>query len=289
MKTRYRVDYVLFIVAMLSIGSASILVRLSNASAIACAFWRLFFSVPIIFLIAVINSVKLFHSYIFLSLKYAILSGVALALHFVMWMDSLFKIPISISTTIVVAYPIHLLLLEAMIFREMPSKKEVAGIAIAFIGIGIFFSHAYIDVELNLEGVLKSFIASILAAIYFYIGRIARRSLDIYSYTIPTYIIGALTVLLYNYIFTKDNILYYIPSSLIWLLLLAIIPMIGGHTVMNYLLKHYKSSIVTSIALAEPAIATLLAIPILSEVPRINHVIAIIITLFGIFITLKSR
>lgn len=289
MKTRYRVDYILFIVAMLSIGSASILVRLSNASAIACAFWRLFFSVPIIFLIAVINSVKLFHSYIFLGLKYAILSGVALALHFVMWMDSLFKIPISISTTIVVAYPIHLLLLEAMIFREMPSKKEVAGIAIAFIGIGIFFSHAYIDVELNLEGVLKSFIASILAAIYFYIGRIARRSLDIYSYTIPTYIIGALTVLLYNYIFTKDNILYYIPSSLIWLLLLAIIPMIGGHTVMNYLLKHYKSSIVTSIALAEPAIATLLAIPILSEVPRINHVIAIIITLFGIFITLKSR
>lgn len=289
MKTRYRVDYILFIVAMLSIGSASILVRLSNASAIACAFWRLFFSVPIIFLIAVINSVKLFHSYIFLGLKYAILSGVALALHFVMWMDSLFKIPISISTTIVVAYPIHLLLLEAMIFREMPSKKEVAGIAIAFIGIGIFFSHAYIDVELNLEGVLKSFIASILAAIYFYIGRIARRSLDIYSYTIPTYIIGALTVLLYNYIFTKDNILYYIPSSLIWLLLLAIIPMIGGHTVMNYLLKHYKSSIVTSIALAEPAIATLLAIPILSEVPRINHVIAIIITLFGIFITLKGR
>jgi len=289
MKTRYRVDYILFIVAMLSIGSASILVRLSNASAIACAFWRLFFSVPIIFLIAVINDVKLFHSYIFLGLKYAILSGVALALHFVMWMDSLFKIPISISTTIVVAYPIHLLLLEAMIFREMPSKKEVAGIAIAFIGIGIFFSHAYIDVELNLEGVLKSFIASILAAIYFYIGRIARRSLDIYSYTIPTYIIGALTVLLYNYIFTKDNILYYIPSSLIWLLLLAIIPMIGGHTVMNYLLKHYKSSIVTSIALAEPAIATLLAIPILSEVPRINHVIAIIITLFGIFITLKGR
>jgi len=289
MKTRYRVDYILFIVAMLSIGSASILVRLSNASAIACAFWRLFFSVPIIFLIAVINSVKLFHSYIFLGLKYAILSGVALALHFVMWMDSLFKIPISISTTIVVAYPIHLLLLEAMIFREMPSKKEVAGIAIAFIGIGIFFSHAYIDVELNLEGVLESFIASILAAIYFYIGRIARRSLDIYSYTIPTYIIGALTVLLYNYIFTKDNILYYIPSSLIWLLLLAIIPMIGGHTVMNYLLKHYKSSIVTSIALAEPAIATLLAIPILSEVPRINHVIAIIITLFGIFITLKGR
>lgn len=279
--------YLLFIIAMISIGSASILVRLSGASAVACAFWRIFLSIPLLYLISIVNGIKLMCT--FTSLKYFISAGIALALHFLLWMDSLFRIPIAISTTIVVAYPIHLLLLETIIYRETPSNREIIGIIIAFIGIGIFFSNAYANSILDMTGILESFIASILVAVYFYIGRIARRHLDVYSYTIPTYFFGAITIAIYNYIFIRDDLFYQFLSSWIWLLSLAVIPMIGGHTTMNYLLKYFKSSMVTSIALAEPIIATLLAIPLLTEIPSPNQIIALIVTLLGVALTITSN
>ncbi|MCS7111000.1 MAG: DMT family transporter [Ignisphaera sp.] len=283
-----RVGYTLFFVAMISIGSASILVRLSGASAVACAFWRLLLSIPPLLLLSIANRAKLVYhpSYLRCCSKYFILSGVALALHFILWMDSLFRIPIGISTTIVVAYPIHLLVLEAFTLREIPRGREAAGILIAFAGIGMFFSNAYTNSSLTVVGVLESFIASILAAVYFYTGRLARKSLDVYSYAIPTYALGALTVAIYNHIFIRDDLLHQLSSSWAWLVLLALVPMIGGHTVMNYLLRYFKSSIVTSIALAEPIIATLLAIPLLAEVPSHNQIAALTITLSGVAIAI---
>ncbi len=278
--------YVLFVIAMISIGSSSILVRLSGASAVACAFWRLILSIPLLHLISIVNGTKPIYSSS--SLRYFIPAGIALALHFILWMDSLFRIPVAISTTVVVAYPIHLLLLEAIISREIPGSREIIGIATAFVGIGIFFSNTYTNSILDIVGILESFTASILAAIYFYIGRTARRCLDVYSYSIPTYSFGAITVATYNYIFIQDDLWHQPLSSWIWLSLLAIIPMIGGHTTMNYLLRYFKSSIVTSIALAEPIIATLLAIPLLTEVPSPTQIIALIITLSGIALTITG-
>ncbi|MEM0501215.1 MAG: DMT family transporter [Ignisphaera sp.] len=282
----YKIRYALFTVAMVSIGSASILVRLSGASAISCAFWRLLLSIPLLFVMSIANGVKPLYTPSFL--RYFIPSGVALALHFILWMDSLFRIPIAISTTIVVTYPIHLLLLEGIISREIPRGREIVGVTIAFVGIAIFFSDAYTNAEIDVIGILESFMASILAALYFQIGRIARKFLNVYSYTIPTYFFGALTVAIYNYIFVRDDMLHQFLSSWIWLLLLAVIPMIGGHTVMNYLLRYFKSSIVTSIALAEPIIATVLAIPLLAEVPSPNQIIALIVTLSGVVTAITS-
>ncbi|MEM4848896.1 MAG: EamA family transporter, partial [Ignisphaera sp.] len=81
----------------------------------------------------------------------------------------------------------------------------------------------------------------------------------------------------------------YLPKSWLWFLLLAIVPMLGGHTIMNYLLKFYRSSSVTSIALAEPVIASILAVLVFGEVVEVFHIVCLAIILIGIAISLTPE
>jgi drug/metabolite transporter (DMT)-like permease len=281
----------LFIVAMVSIGSASIFVRLSLASGIACAFWRLFISSALILIIISVNRrglPKILRDLDKQEILMLIVSGFALAMHFVLWMESLFRILVAISTTIVVAYPLHLTLIELIIGKERVNIISIAGLVMGFLGIMLLFWEAFVSRELDTLGILESFIASILVAIYFYIGRLARRRIDVYTYSLYVYTVASLVVLCYSFI-VEDNVFKYVEKSWIWFLLLALIPMLGGHTVMNYMLKFYRSSVVTSIAFVEPIIASILAAFVLGEVISLRQLVCLAIVLTGVSISFASE
>lgn len=279
---------VFFIVAAMSIGLASILVKLSSASAIACAFWRLFFSsllMSIICLITKSNIISIFKVLDGAKIALVFAAGFSLAFHFILWMESLFRIPIAISVTIVVAYPLHLALVEIIFEKERKIITPLAGLLLGFLGIVILFREAYVYAKLDALGVAQSFIASILAAMYFYIGRLLRKTINLYLYSFQVYAVASIIVFLHSSIVGED-VFMYLPKSWIWFLLLAIIPMLGGHTVMNYLLKFYRSSSVTSIALAEPAIASILAAILFREVIEMLHIVCLAIIMLGIALSL---
>ncbi|MEM1645033.1 MAG: DMT family transporter [Ignisphaera sp.] len=282
---------VLFIIAAISIGSASILVKLSFASAIACAFWRLFLTSMLTLVMYLITNSSVISIRKTLGkdrILMMFVSGVSLAFHFILWMESLFLIPIAISVTIVVAYPLHLALIEIVWEKERKAFTSLAGLLLGFLGIIVLFREAYIYAKFNVFGIMQSFTASILAAIYFYIGRYLRKTIDLYSYSFYVYTIASIIVLTYSLII-KENVFVYLPKSWLWFLLLAIVPMLGGHTIMNYLLKFYRSSSVTSIALAEPVIASILAVLVFGEVVEVFHIVCLAIILIGIAISLTPE
>lgn len=279
---------ILFVVATMSIGSASILVKLSSASAIACAFWRLFLSsmlTLVLCLIADPSTTITKRTLDKTKIVMIFVAGISLAFHFILWMESLFLVPIAISVTIVVAYPLHLAIIEIIWDKEGKVFVPLIGLLLGFLGILVLFREAYVYAKFNFFGVALSFIASILAAIYFYMGRYLRRTIDLYSYSFYVYTIASAIVLIYSLII-KENVFEYLPKSWLWFLLLAIVPMIGGHTVMNYLLKFYRSSSVTSIALAEPVIASIFAAIVFREVVELLHIVCLAIILMGVAISL---
>lgn len=276
----------LFIIASISISSASLFVLLSNASAPACAFWRLLFSSLLIVIYVLISGKNLVFQ-----IKYLLMisfSGFSLGLHFALWMDSLFRVPVAVSTAIVVTYPIYALLIEVLLGHEKADIYRVLGMILAFSGVLIYFHQSLFIGVLSFIGVFESFLGALFVTIYFYIGRIIRRELDIYSYVIPTYIIGAMTVLGYS-IILRDNVLIYVSGSWIWFLALAIVPMIGGHTVMNYLLRFYRSSTVTSIAFIEPIGASILVYVFIGQMPGILHLVIVPIIIAGVMLTIISE
>lgn len=275
----------LYIISILSIGSASILVKLSNASGVACAFWRLSISSIVLGIIYGLwrrGRKRLCGREVVLLL----VSSSSLALHLILWMESLFRLPIAVSVTIVVTYPLHLSIAYTVYEKSIRHVSTLLGSIIGFLGILILFRDAFTSATIDIVGVVQSFSASIFAALYFHIGRVLRRSMDLGLYTTFVYGIGAIVVFLYS-IFVEENVLSYIPSSWIWFLMLAIIPTIGGHTVMNYLLKFYRSSTVASIALTEPVVATILASVILREPIEFVYLIALTKVLIGLYIVIR--
>lgn len=200
-------------------------------------------------------------------------------------MESLLRIPVAVSVTLVVAYPLYLALFELIKERSGMLIVNLMGLALGFAGIIVIFGGSIAIGELNIVGVIQSFVASIFAAIYFYIGKILRRSSDLYSYTYAVYSIATLIVFTYSVI-VSENVLAYWPRSWIWFVLLALIPMFGGHTTMNYLLKFYRSSSVTSIALAEPIVATILATVVLGERIGFLYIASLVMVLTGIAIVM---
>ena len=272
----------LLAVALLSISSASIFVRLADAPAAVCAFWRLAFSTVIIGAVSLLKgrrpefSVK------------SIAAGVALAAHFIFWMRSLFLVPVGVSTAVVITYAMYTPVVDALVFREKPSTIQLLGLSVGTLGVVLMYVYPLLLTSTRIDpiGVLYSFLGAIAATAYFSLGRALRRmGVGLLSYTLTVYGVAATTTLGYIALAGIDPLNY--PSrTWLFLVLLAIVPMLGGHTVMNYALRFFKTSAVTSIAIGEPAVASLLAYLVLGESIEPALILFIVLTLVGVLLAI---
>jgi len=212
---------------------------------------------------------------------------VLLGLHFLLWMQSLFMISVALSTTIVVTYPAVIAVLERVLLREKLSAQQLAGIILGTAGVAVLVRPSLQNE--SFVGIALAGAASLLAAGYFMLGRIARRGgEDLFSYVLPAYLMGATTVLLAS-LFRGVSLLPTTAWTWFFLLLLAIIPMLGGHTVMNYLLGIEKASFVSSIAIGEPVGATILSYFTLHQSITGEAIAGMMITLAGMLLVIVGR
>ncbi len=91
-----------------------------------------------------------------------------------------------------------------------------------------------------------------------------------------TYASASISLLAYA-LLRNEDLVTYPPQTYTFFLLLAVLPMIGGHTLINYLLRYVKTSVATSIALGEPVGASLLAYLLLQQ--QIDGPQALVMTL----------
>jgi len=248
--------------ALISISSASILVLLSGAPSYACAFWRLFLSTLILALYGVVKNQPLIpHDRRVFGLS--TISGFLLAVHFLTWMESLFHVPVAVSTTIVVAYPLYNVVIDRFLLSERITRVQYLGFAMGFTSLILFLQPGFTGVY-SLYGVILALASSLAAAGYFSLGRLARRSASLLEYVVPAYFMASISTLTYI-LLISGNVYAYSTITYAYFTLMALIPMIGGHTVMNYLLRYMKTSSVTAIALGEPVGASILAYILLGQ------------------------
>ncbi|MEM2025014.1 MAG: DMT family transporter [Desulfurococcaceae archaeon] len=242
-----------------SISSASILVLLSGAPAEVCAFWRLALSIPLIYILGVFRG----ESVLSRAKRHHLVSGVALGLHFIMWMNSLFLLPVYFSTLLVTIYPLYSLILDVIVFRRRLSISQALGLVICACLLVIYLEKYEM---IFCEGTLLAAIAGLAAAVYFEVGSYARFKLGepTTSYALNTYLVASLSVMLYALIRGVDPV-GYAPISYFYFVLMAAVPMVLGHTLMNYLLGYLPAPLVTAISYGEPFGAGLLAHFILGQ------------------------
>ena len=71
------------------------------------------------------------------------------------------------------------------------------------------------------------------------------------------------------------------------ILLLALIPQVLGHSLLVWSLAHVTGTVVAVAVMAEPVIASLLAIPILDEVPNTTSAVGGLLILAGIYVAMR--
>ena len=277
--------------ALLGISFAGPLVRLSAADPVTIAVWRLGFSLVIVavFLLAT-RQWRDWRRIDLRELLLAVAAGVALALHFWAWNASIHLTTIAASVTLVNLQPAVVALISAFALREIPTRKQVIGIAVAILGAVII---ATPDLKSGigpggnapLLGNLLAVSAAVTAAIYYTIGRRLRKSLGIWAYVAIVYA-SAFLVLTGVGILRGVALAPQPPREISIFAALALGPMLFGHTGMNWALKYLPAYVVNLTVLGEPVGATLLGavIPAIRQIPSVTTLVGGAVVLGGVII-----
>lgn len=222
---------------------------------------------------------------------FAIAAGVALALHFSVWITSLSYTTITASTVLVTTTPIWTALGTWLIWRERIAKPMLLGIAIAFLG-GIIISYDTNSPQLTasqpLLGNALAILGAIAATIYLLCGQVAQKAgLTTRDYILISYTTAA-AILLPLPLLLSGQYFGYPPITYLWFGLMAIVPQLIGHSSFNWAMRFIGPLWVTLAILAEPIGASILGYFILKETPGIQTIQGSIILLIGIAISTRT-
>jgi drug/metabolite transporter (DMT)-like permease len=216
-----------------------------------------------------------------------LLSGVALAFHFGLWITSLTLTLVATSVILVTSHPIFVAGVSHFVLKERVKKMAAVGIAVAFSGVVLISISDYSAGGGRLLGDFLAFIGGICAGVYFLSGRVARKSIALTPYAFSVYGLSAL-LLLVSAAILGNRVVVTSTHELTLFLLMAIIPTIGGHTMFNYALKKLPAHIVATGVLGEPVGASILAYLLLpQEVPGLWIIVGGVLVVGGLYVVLS--
>ncbi len=275
--------YFLLFIGILSISTASILIKLCDAPSLIIATYRL--SLASLLLLPFASIKKIWQNWKGFEWRWLVLSGLFLALHFAFWIASLKFTSVSSSVTLVSTHPIFVGLGALLFFKEPLGWNLVWGIILTVFGCGLIGSADALISKGRLAGDGLALIGALMASGYLLVGRRLRKEKDLLSYIFPVYSISGLTLIFLSLLFQKSFFGYSINTYL-WMVLLALIPQLIGHTTFNWALKYLPTSMVAITILGEPVGSTLLASLILGERLTIMKILGGVFILCGILVAL---
>jgi len=226
------------------------------------------------------------------ALRYAAAAGICLAVHFATWITSLSFTSIAASTTLVTTNPVWVALLCWLWFKEKLTRLTVVGIGVAFVGGVLIALGDTGAVSAGNNPALGNFLALVgawMASLYFLLGREAqRRGLGIGSYVVVAYSTGAL-VLLPLPLIVGSNYLGYPVAVYAYILLMAVLSQVVGHTTLNWAVRWISPTLVTLAILFEPVGSSFLGYLIFNEVPGLLVLVGAGVLLSGVAIAIAGR
>jgi drug/metabolite transporter (DMT)-like permease len=279
-------------VAVVAISTGAVLVRLSEAPSAVAAFYRVLFTTLPLLPVAVWRYRPAFRRLDRRDLAGATLAGVALAIHFAAWFESLEWTSVAASVTLVQSQPLFVALGAWLLLRERLSRPMVAGIVVAVAGMTVMSMGDLLGgVLVGPDPILGNGLAvlgAVMAAGYVLAGRSLRQRVALVPYVVVVY--SVCTVCLFVVAVLQGGPMLAYPARE-WLIFagLAIGPGLLGHTVINWTLAHLESSVVSVSLLGEPIGATVLAAVLLAESPTAFTVVGGAVVLAGIYLTARKR
>jgi drug/metabolite transporter (DMT)-like permease len=278
--------------AVLAVSTSAILLRWSAAPPTVAAFYRVLFTVGLLAPLALTRHGEQLGSLGRRDALTAGASGLALAVHFATWFQSVEWTSVAASVTLVQSQALFVALGGWALLGERLGPLKAGGIALALAGmvtmsVGDLVGGALVGPR-PLAGNGLAVAGAVAMAAYVLIGRSLRARVALVPYVIVVYSVcagGLLGVALLQGV----PLLGYQAGEWGLFLAMAVGPGVFGHTVLNWALEHVESAVVSVSLLGEPVGSTILAMALLTEVPGPWTVAGGAVVLAGIVVTARSR
>ena len=277
-------------VALVAISLAAIFVRFADAPGVVVAFWRMAIACLVLlpFTLRALRRTPLGVGSGWASLA----AGVLLGIHFATWISSLSYTSVAASVTLVSTIPLWVAILAWLFLGQAPTLTVLFGVLTAVAGGAVI---AFGDLASPtsgsdpLLGNALALIGAVAAAGYLLLGRAAqRRGLSLQAYVGVAYAVAALVLLPLPALFSLSYVAYPWTTAL-WVVLLALVPQLIGHTGINYALKHLDPTKVATATLFEPIGAAVAAWLLFSELPASLTLVGAALVLLGVLLTTRAR
>ena len=208
-------------------------------------------------------------------------AGAFLALHYLLWFESLNYTSIASSTVIVCLQPLFSIVLERVLLKSRFRPAALVGCGIALIGSVIIGCGDFQISGLSLLGDVLAFVAAGVISGYYFLGQTIRKEVSALTYSVLAYITSAAVLLIYTLV--RGEALTGYPSQT-WLAFvgIALIATVGGQFVFNLLLKQLPASAVTMSILGEPIGTCILAYLFLHESISARQLLGIVTIISGL-------
>lgn len=300
MNSRVVSPKIVLIIGILAVSMASIFIRFAQeeAPSLSIAAYRMFVSGLVIAPFALVNKRDELANLSRNEILLALLSGLMLAIHFHTWITSLEYTSVASSVVLVTTSPLWLTLMARFFLDEKIPRLALIGLVVALLG-GVIVALSDSCQRIGLLPVCPplseflggtAFLGNALAlagaisgAGYFLIGRRLRPNLSLLSYIFLVYSFAGL-ILVALALVSGAQLFGFAPITYVWLILLALVPQVLGHSSFNYALGVLPAVYISLPLLGEPLTSSLLAAIILGEAPSALKVLGGALILGGILL-----
>jgi drug/metabolite transporter (DMT)-like permease len=276
--TSPRNPYLLIFAAIVCVSTASIMVRFTTAPPLVIAFYRLS-------LTAILGGILMAGSRQRWPaershLPKAGLAGLFLAAHFGFWITSLSYTSVASAVLFTNLQVIFVIIFSRLFLNERINPRAMIGVAVALAGSAVIGGGDLFNGRL--WGDVLALISGFLFAVYLMIGRSIRSEVAIWPYTVV--ISGIAGVFLAVAVaLTGQPFAGYPKLDYLWFLLMALLPGIGGHGILNWAIKYVKAPMVAISILGESVGASILGYILLHENLAWFQLLGGAMVLFGIY------
>jgi drug/metabolite transporter (DMT)-like permease len=292
------IPYLIIPIGIAAVSTASLFIRFAQeyAPSITIAAFRLGLAALLLLPYTLLKHNREIRSLSAVDIRFALLAGLLLAVHFAVWITSLEFTTVASSVVLVTTTPLWVSLMSPIFLRERTPRIAIIGMVVALLG-GIFI--AFSDIcswssgslqcgsmdglfgSMNLLGDFLAILGAIACAAYLMIGRHLRKKLSLTPYIFLVFSAAGLFLVLAMLLLEGIPPIY--PSRVyVWLFVLALLPQLVGHSIFNWSLKYLPTGYVSANLLGEPIGSIILAYIFLNEKPPGTKIIGAILILAGI-------
>ncbi len=279
-----------FVLALgvIGVSMGSLFVRLADSPALATAAYRMTFSFLMLLPFALLKTRKEIFSLSKREIGACALAGFFLAGHFGTWISSLDHTSVANSVVLVNTIPIWVGIIGPLALGEKANRSFWLACGLCLTGAFVLCGKGFSLRFETLTGDGLALAGAFFVALYLMIGRNLRKKLSLLAYATVCY--GSASVFLWiAVLISGQQANGFSNETWIYLICLALVSQIFGHTLYNWSLQWIKAGIVSLALLGEPIGAILLAWAFLGETIDLQQGIGGSLILFGVYMVARNE